>query len=202
MADKKDTQGLDRRLADIEALINRRFDEISSEIYATTEQVDMAEKGIIRRFTEIFEVLNAISYKGDGSTAANSGAELDAVVDMTEEAANRILDAAGRITNLTRKETIWDHPDKRNQALDLIQQETEEIFMACSFQDLTGQRIRQTLKNINNIEDRLGKALDKLGIHIDENANSLVEKEKNSASQEDIDTIFAQQRPQKTAKKS
>lgn len=93
-----------QRLSTIEQFIARRFDEISMEINATSQQVDMAEEGIIKRFAEILEILKAVSYAGDGSTAANAGVELDAVVEMTEQAANRILDAADHLTSRIEEE--------------------------------------------------------------------------------------------------
>ena len=101
------------QLQAIEQFMARRFDEISMEINATSQQVDMAEEGIITRFSEILEILHAVSYSGDGKTPANAGVELDAVVDMTEEAANKILDAAGRINTKIHSEEDWDNKDAR-----------------------------------------------------------------------------------------
>ena len=149
-----------QRLSTIEQFIARRFDEISMEINATSQQVDMAEEGIIKRFAEILEILKAVSYAGDGSTAANAGVELDAVVEMTEQAANRILDAADHLTSRIEEEKNSSTDEGRKQAFEEMGKDVEEIYMACSFQDITGQRIRKTLENLRIIEDRLGSALD------------------------------------------
>lgn len=180
--------GVGAQLQAIEKFIARRFDEISMEINATSQQVDMAEEGIISRFTEILEILHAVSYSGDGKTPANAGVELDAVVDMTEEAANKILDAAGRINTKIHSKEEWASEHMREKVLDSINNDVEEIFMACSFQDITGQRIRKTLENLKAIEDRLGTALDRLGIHVS------VDREKAApaagVSQDDIDALF------------
>ncbi len=180
--------GVGAQLQAIEKFIARRFDEISMEINATSQQVDMAEEGIISRFTEILEILHAVSYRGDGKTPANAGVELDAVVDMTEEAANKILDAAGRINTKIHAKEEWASEHMREKVLDSINSDVEEIFMACSFQDITGQRIRKTLENLKAIEDRLGAALDRLGITVS------VDKEKAApaagVSQDDIDALF------------
>ena len=67
-------------------------------------------------------------------------------------------------------------------------EQVEAIFMACSFQDLTSQRIRKTLDNIRLIEDRLGNALQKLGITV-EIADS-AEILPQAASQDEIDEMF------------
>ncbi len=176
------------QLQAIEQFMARRFDEISMEINATSQQVDMAEEGIITRFSEILEILHAVSYSGDGKTPANAGVELDAVVDMTEEAANKILDAAGRINTKIHSEEDWDNKDARGKIIESINDDVEEIFMACSFQDITGQRIRKTLENLKTIEDRLGVALDRLGIHV------AIDPDKEAVpvgtSQDDIDALF------------
>ena len=154
----------------------------------------MVEGGIARKFTEIMEVVQAISYSGDGLTPANAGVELDAVVDMTEDAANRILDAAGRITNSINKDDDWNDENVRQKAFAAIQNEVDEIFMACSFQDITSQRIRKTLDNLHIIEDRLSGVLDKLGIKPVDITENRQLKGEVAASQDDIDALFASER--------
>ena len=179
-----------QQLSTIEQFIARRFDEISMEINATSQQVDMAEEGIIKRFAEILEILKAVSYAGDGSTAANAGVELDAVVEMTEQAANRILDAADHLTSRIEEEKNSSTDEGRKQAFEEMGKDVEEIYMACSFQDITGQRIRKTLENLRIIEDRLGSALDKMGIQIDVNPEDHVAIKNKLSTQNDIDNFF------------
>lgn len=177
------------QLSTIETFIARRFDELSMEINATSQQVDMAEEGIARRFGEILEILHAVSFSGDGNTPANAGVELDAVVEMTEKAANRILDAAERIG-----QKISDNLDEEQRKAAHIDEDIEEIFMACSFQDVTGQRIRQTLENLKSIEDRLGTALDKMGITVAKPEGSIENAQIVEAqSQDDIDALFGEE---------
>lgn len=184
--------GVAAQLHMIEKFISRRFDEISMEINATSQQVDMAEEGISKRFAEILEVLKAVSYSGDGTTAANAGVELDAVVEMTEQAANRILDAADRIT--TRIHAAKDSGSDASTALDDIDKDVEEIFMACSFQDITGQRIRKTLENLKMVEERLSTALDKMGIKLEVDGTQHAAIKNKLSSQNDIDSFFQDQK--------
>lgn len=176
-------------LETIEKFIARRFDELSMEINATSQQVDMAEEGIIGRFSEIVEVLKAVSFSGDGKTPANAGVELGAVVDMTEEAANRILDASNRIKQQVKSDIDWNDEAKRQAFIDQVEADTDEIFMACSFQDITGQRIRKTLENLKEIEDRLNGALEKMGIVVEVSDDPLA-NESYAKSQSDIDALF------------
>ncbi len=170
------------QLEAIEKFVARRFDEISMEINATSQQVDMAEEGIGQRFAEILEILKAVSFSGDGNTPANAGVELDAVVEMTEKAATRILDAADRISARVH-EAMGGSSD--------IDSDIEEIFLACSFQDITGQRIRKTLENLKAIEDRLGSALDKIGVNVeDQTLQSSPVEIVRGVTQDDVDSLF------------
>ena len=178
---------LSTQLAAIERFVSRRFDEISMEINATSQQVDMAEEGIINKFSDILEVLKAISFSGDGKTPANAGVELDAVVDITEDATNRILDAASR-TNAAIEGTDWTNEEQRQQKLTDIANAMDDITIACSFQDITGQRIRTTLENLREIEDRLNNALEKMGIVVE--VADPAKTPDDTSSQGDIDALF------------
>lgn len=172
----------------MEKFVARRFDEISMEINATSQQIDQSEEGITRRFAEVFELLKAITFSGDGNTPANAGQELDAVVDMTEQAANRILDAAERIANTVRGGGDWSNTEQRARVLEAIESDINEILMACSFQDITGQRIRKTLDNLKIIEERLNTALSGMGIQVPTNMEGIIQK---ASSQSEVDDIFA-----------
>lgn len=177
-------------LSAIEKLFARRFDEISAEINAASQQMDMAEESTMQRFAEIFQMLHAVSFTGDGSTPANTGVELNAVVDMTENAANTILDAAERISNKLRENEIdWSNEASREHALASISGEVESILLACSFQDITAQRIKKTLENISSIEDRLGSVISKFGVDVQK-----LETKPNlgkTSSQDEIDQLFS-----------
>ena len=190
----KDYTELSEQLKTFETFVARRFDEISMEVNATSQQLDMTEETIAGRFSDIVGVLHSISHTGqDGvMTAHNTGVELENVVNMTEDAANKILDAAGRINGYLSKDTTnWDDPDMRASAIDAITAQVAEIFLACSFQDLTSQRIRETLENLRNIEERLSSTLDKIGIHVDpEEAAETAAPKAVAQSQDDIDALF------------
>lgn len=185
------------RLAKMETLMKRRFDEISAEIHATSEMLDMAETGIGERFSEILKVLSAISFRGDGSSPHNVGVELDAVVRTTEDAANRILDAQEEIAHMADEQAIdWSNKEQRARVFAEMHRRTDEILTACAFQDLTGQRIGKTLENIRRAESELAEMLKKMGVDVDvmkadEQAAALPELHvENLSSQDDIDALF------------
>ena len=182
------------QIGQMETFIKRRFDEISMEINATSQQLDMAEEGLAGRFSEVLSVISAISFSGNGLTAANTGVELEAVITDTEEAANKILDAADRISQRIRTENQLTGEEARKRFLEETRSDVQDILMACTFQDLTGQRIRKTLESLQLIENKISTTLDELGIEVkvDPLAGGVRESTENHAhSQADIDALFS-----------
>ena len=76
--------------------------------------------------------------------------ELDAIVQHTADATNEILDACERIEGIQGK--IGKRP-----AADLGAEVTR-IYEACSFQDITGQRIAKVVAALKAIERRIEAA--------------------------------------------
>lgn len=178
------------KLDNLETFLRRRLDELSMEINATSQLVGMAEDGMKDHFSDIFGLLNAISYHGAGDTPANTGVELDAIVEITERAANRILDAADRIADKLNLVHDSSKNDNEKGILEEMNDDIQEILMACTFQDLTGQRVRKTIENLKMVEDRLGNTLHRLGIDVDEKVVKEEMVKPAAASQDDIDALF------------
>lgn len=85
--------------------------------------------------------------------------ELDATVEATATATNTIMDVAEKLMDLSGQ-IPGDHGAK---VMDYVTQ----IFEACTFQDVTGQRIRKVITAMRAIEDRisgLAKLVDKVGV--------------------------------------
>lgn len=78
-----------------------------------------------------------------------AGMELDAIVEATESATNTIMQAAEEIMALDTSD-LQAYQEQVNDAV-------MRIFEACSFQDITGQRISKVVETFTYIESRLGK---------------------------------------------
>ena len=77
--------------------------------------------------------------------------ELDAVVESTAEATGTIMDAA---------EIIMEKAAEiGGENGDAITNEVMKIFEACSFQDITGQRITNVVKTLKTIEGKVGEMI-------------------------------------------
>lgn len=185
------------QISTMEVFIKRRFDEISMEINATSQQIDMSEDGMAKRFGEILGVMNAISFSGDGSTPANTGVELEAVIAETSKAANTILDNCDKMSNLLYGEdtAALEGTEAGTALLAQLRDGVQNIMVACSFQDIAGQRIRKTLESISEIEDRISGALEGMGVG-PETLKAAAQASKKEAtqsgnSQDDIDALFS-----------
>ncbi len=78
--------------------------------------------------------------------------QLDAIVAATEEATGTILDATEKIDLLAN--SLGAQP---------INDEVIRIFEACSFQDITGQRISKVVNTLKHIEEHLDRLVSVFG---------------------------------------
>lgn len=181
------------QLDTMQRFVARRFDEISMEIHATSDLLGMAEDNLAQRFGEVLGVLSAITFQGDGLSQHNVGIELDAVVKTNEAAANQILDAAMAIQDLLGSNE-WDNAQKREELRSSIAEQAQNVLVACSFQDLTGQRIAKTLERIRRAEAELSETLKSIGLNIEQTAHKTMAEtlvtEHEASSQDDIDALF------------
>lgn len=86
-----------------------------------------------------------------GEHIPEAGRELDAVVEATESATNRIMEAAETI--------MGGDPSDADAYAEMVNHNIMEIFEACSFQDITGQRIGKVVRTLNLIEDQIGSMI-------------------------------------------
>lgn len=135
------------RLAELRSFFDRRIAELSAEIHASVELADMGEariSGEIARMHEQIAQLVAVP----AAATRNSGLELEAVVQVTEQAANTIMEAAEAIGD-------WIAAGRDAAVAPAIVERVNAIFEACAFQDLTGQRIRRAIQHLQQVEGAL-----------------------------------------------
>ncbi len=121
--------------------------------------------------------------------------ELDAIIDATSEATSTIMDCCDVISE--KAGTVGGENG------DAISAEVMKIFEACSFQDITGQRVTKVVKTFRDIEDKIDKLVGVLGIKTvaGEEEDDRVGDEKllngpqmasEAISQDDIDKLLAE----------
>jgi chemotaxis protein CheZ len=181
----------------LRTFIDRRIAELSTEIHATVQLVDFSETNLTGQLTEIRKQIAGVIAAPTAATR-NSGLELEAVVQATEEAANRIMEAAEAIGDWLR--------EGRNdpEGLDAVNEKVNAIFEACSFQDVTGQRIRRAIQHLQQVETMLTDmapdehgvvpAEPRLVVHAPYNGTGTVTAEESAANpdlgQDAVDSLF------------
>ncbi|BCJ91668.1 hypothetical protein IZ6_24030 [Terrihabitans soli] len=78
-----------------------------------------------------------------------AGEELDAIIKATEDATNTIMESAEALMAADAKDP------KAYQKL--VNDHVMKIFEACSFQDITGQRVAKVVETLQMIEARVGR---------------------------------------------
>lgn len=85
--------------------------------------------------------------------------ELDAIVGATAEATNSIMDA----TETIEKEIEVLPPDSAEKLMEA----TTQIYEACGFQDITGQRITKVVTALKEIDEKVTALVEAFGKEID-----------------------------------
>jgi chemotaxis protein CheZ len=106
-------------------------------------------KAIARTKTEIASIKPDA---GDHGKFGEASEELDSVVQATETATSDILACAERI-----QEIAWTLREQgvESEVCDLLDANATEVYTACSFQDITGQRTRKVIGVLRYLEDRI-----------------------------------------------
>jgi|tagenome__1003787_1003787.scaffolds.fasta_scaffold20713714_1 chemotaxis protein CheZ len=142
-----DTTMLLRALDRIEAVV-RGERSVESVDRIRFDLVEMS-KAIARTKTEIAAMKPDADHHGKFGEATE---ELDSVVQATEAATSDILACAERI-----QEIAWTLREQGLDAevCDLLDAKATEVYTACSFQDVTGQRTRKVIGVLRYLEGRI-----------------------------------------------
>lgn len=134
--------------ADLRTFVDRRIAELSAEVAATVQLMDFSEEKLTEQIGKVHEQIASL-VAIPAATTRNSGVELEAVVQATEVAANTIMEAAEAIQD-------WIHGGRQDpESLKELSDKVNSIFEACSFQDVTGQRIRRAIQHLQQVESML-----------------------------------------------
>src|SRR5436305_340290 len=92
---------------------------------------------------------------------SEASVELDSVVQATEAATSDILACAEHI-----QEMAWTMREQGvdGAVCDLLDAKATEVYTACSFQDLTGQRTRKVIGVLRYLEDRINAMIEIWGL--------------------------------------
>jgi chemotaxis protein CheZ len=133
---------------ELRRFVDRRIAELSAEVHGTTQLLDFSESNLSGQLTRIHDqIARVVAHPMQASR--NSGLELEAVVQATETAANQIMEAAEVIGELIQS-------GRRDaESFEVVAEKLNAIFEACTFQDVTGQRIRRAIEHLQRVETML-----------------------------------------------
>ncbi len=169
------------RFDDLQRFVDRRIAELSVEVHGTAQLLDFSETNLTGQLSRIHEqIASVVSLPAQASRS--SGLELEGVVQATETAANQIMEAAEVISD-------WVHSDRRDPAgIALVAEKVNAIFEACTFQDITGQRIRRAIEHLQRVETMLSDILPDTVVPPD--ATPPPEEAIEPLAQGDVDRMF------------
>lgn len=135
-------------------------DILRSVLMRMNDEMDVMRRSLLTEVAELgVTVANAreeiarLRHGGDEgeSPIPDATDELDAIVEHTASATETILDACERIDALAGTVSA------KHAAL--LQDQTALIFEACSFQDITGQRIGKVVATLKMVETRVARII-------------------------------------------
>ncbi len=201
-----EVRGLRKLVQPTQELSEKAFEQLRRDQHEALKikaEMDLIYEAINRTKREI-ATLHVSGCNGQELSRVTN--ELDAVVDGTEHATETILAAAEAIDERAGNLAAKLKGDDQGLAND-IQDQIVQIFEACNFQDLTGQRITKVVGALRFVEERIIKMMEiwggvesfkeievelehRLGDQALLNGPSLG-SDNDIASQDDIDALFA-----------
>ncbi len=161
--------------------------------------------GLFHYIQRVKEEIAAINNPADSEFHFDSmGDQLDAIVKATEKATNTIMERVEKNDAVISKLQIMIGKNADARALlDEVTSNSQAIFEACSFQDITGQRVGKITKSLSYVEQRVDSIVSIWGEeHLQEvevKAEEKTEDEKllsgpqlegKGLSQSEIDALF------------
>lgn len=161
-------------LQDVVSYLKRKRDDVSlSDVVRLTDLalqsmrafVNASNGAVMKELRDIAQYIEAL--KGEiGALRPNelrdqsipaAGMELDAIVSATEKATHSIMECA---------EAVMAHDAKDIDGYrSFVEDRMMVIFEACSFQDITGQRIAKVVETLRLIETRVARFAEALPVH-------------------------------------
>jgi chemotaxis protein CheZ len=197
----------DVSLADVVGLAEVTVESLSTFFRAIDNSVYRELSDIASFITNMKEEIGRLQPNDlKQSRIPAAGQELDAIVKATEKATDTIMGAAEEVM-------AGECADPKYKAM--VDERMMLIFEACSFQDITGQRVAKVVETLKHIESRVSRfaeainAADAEGYISEEEKRREERKLKNilhgpqlageGVDQSDVDALFAKPAKAKSA---
>jgi chemotaxis protein CheZ len=141
--------------------LGRKLDGFLNVDHTEIERIRNEVTGIASRIEQTKREIGALRHplsQEDKLSAATF--ELSSVVSQTEEATTRIFDGVEKIEDIVRELNSVGLDEYAASRVNEIADQCTGIIEACSFQDLTGQRINKVVRTLAFIEERVQSMLE------------------------------------------
>jgi chemotaxis protein CheZ len=155
------------RSADTEKLLTaiEAIGSVASSATSSTPTVDVLRLELQEMSASIQQTRSEIAAikptDGGNNRIMSATGELDAIVTATERATSEILSAAERIQEIADK---LKEQGGDEDLCDELEAHATAIFMACSFQDITGQRTTKVVQVLHYLEHRVNSMISIWGV--------------------------------------
>lgn len=155
------------RTADTEKLLSaiEAIGNVAQTAAAPTQTVDVLRLELQEMSASIQQTRSEIAAikptDGGNNRIMSATGELDAIVTATERATSEILAAAERTQEIAEK---LKEQGSDEDLCDELEAHATAIFMACSFQDITGQRTTKVVQVLHYLEHRVNSMISIWGV--------------------------------------
>lgn len=130
--------------------MNAQIEDVDSESLRNELQ------GLLRYINRVREEIASISRPSDDSHEFSTMSDqLDAVIKATDDASNTIMGCAENNEDAVQKLRALIKDPAQIALLDTISENDMNTIQACSFQDITGQRVTKVARSLTYVEDRV-----------------------------------------------
>jgi chemotaxis protein CheZ len=141
--------------------------------------------GLFGHLQKIRKELAALNPPGAPDHFGSMSEQLDAIVDATEGATNTIMENVEGIDSLMNDARAYCQGGKLGDIFDQVTAHVNSVFEACSFQDITGQRITKVVNSMKFVEERVNSIIFTWGR--DELAKVVVEIKEEKVPEQDAE---------------
>lgn len=189
-------------MATAETEVGQEKDQLESEIGLVKNEIHALSFAIQQTKEEIAALYNSADTVNRMSVLQH---DLQTVVDTTEEATTKILDAVEKMDLAAQNIKGASEDPYVHQMTEEISDNVTMVLEASNFQDLTGQRLIKVVNTLTFIEERIGKIIDIWGeediasydsVELpkgEDNLEIMIDKKADNVekiSQDDIDKLF------------
>ncbi|MBI5164033.1 MAG: protein phosphatase CheZ [Magnetospirillum sp.] len=115
--------------------------------------------GLFGHLQKIRKELAALNPPGAPDHFGSMSEQLDQIIAATEGATNTIMESVEGIDSLMGEARALSSDPALNKVFDQVTDRVNAVFEACSFQDITGQRVTKVVSSLKFVEEKINSVI-------------------------------------------